>query len=296
MTIRLLSLLALVSLFGHTADVACGQAAPATEMQKTTLPAADYATANEGADSERKRLVQVEAAPVELRVPASYWMAVDPDELAEQMSGGCTPPRVPENLLLVLRHKDAMAEVWLVSSPRYLMRNRDDLEEYVGGFVQAVRQQLGESMSEVSTTYAERDSLIVHRFAFSVTPRTTGGCVGATQAPQAPEKSRFLLVDYFLRPEGEDGLHFRASCRASEEAFEALKSEFEFILSSFSFTGETAEEFFVPDAPAEKVPTADEAAEQVSVSKGQYGWILAAGAIVIIWMLLRRRKRSQAEV
>jgi len=230
---------------------------------------------------------------IELRLPAAYWDAQTGAQIAAGTPGGCAPTRVSPDLLFVIRHLDALAEIWIIRSEEpFLMRDKNDLEAVVNAFTGAIRDRLGETMSDVESEYEERDGMIIHRFAFTAPPQGGGGCVPAQPAAE-PQKLRFMLVHYFLRPEGEDAIFFRASCRATAETFEALEGEINFILSSLRFTGPVAENFFAPDAPQEKLLTADKAAKAVRRPSGVQGWMLAIGMMVIIWMLLRRRKKPE---
>lgn len=231
---------------------------------------------------------------IEFRLPAPYWEAQTGQDIAASAPGGCAPTRVSPDLLFVIRHLDALAEIWIIRNEEpFLMRSKDDMETAVSGFTEAILDRLGESITDVESAYEVRDRMIVHRFAFSAPPQGGGGCV-PVQAAAEQQKMHFVLVHYFLRPQGEDAIFFRASCRASVEAFREMESEIDFILGSMRFTGQIAQDFFVPDAPEEKVLTAAQAAKGARAPSGVQGWMLAVGMIIIIWMLLRRRKKPKA--
>jgi hypothetical protein len=239
----------------------------------------------------------VVAAPLhrlELTLPAPYWSAQTGEELAQDVPGGCAAQQPSPNLLFVLRHKDALAEAWIVRAENtFLMRDRNDLEQFVGGFADALRSQLGEDAPKLETAFSERDDMIIHRISVTTSGGGTGGCAAPGQGGEAPAV-RALIVDFFVRPEGEEATYFRASCRAPAETFAELETEFESILNSIRFTGQTAPNFFQPDAAVERVPTAEQAAKEVKGGRGSYSWILTAGLIMAIWLLLRPRRKKEA--
>ncbi len=230
-----------------------------------------------------------------LRLPAPYWEALTPEEIARQMQGGCAQGRVPASVLLLLRDKDALAEVIISRSDRtFLMRNKGDLEAFEDGFMKAIQDRISGAATDVESTYSERNGMTVHRYGLTAAPSAGGGgCAMPGQQSGPPQKLRFLFVDYFVRPDGEDALYYRASVRAPVDTFKALEPEFEYILDSIRFTGKPADGFFVPDAPEDKVPTAKEAAKSVGAHGGTSGWMLAAALMVAIWLMLRRRKKPQ---
>lgn len=230
---------------------------------------------------------------LQIRLPAPYWEALTAQEVARHMQGGCNRGQVPPDLVFVVHDRDALTQVLVTRSDRsFLMRDKNDLEAFEKAFMEAEQKQLGEKASDVESGYEERDGMIVHRFAVTAAPSPGGGCAMASQRQAAPQKLRFVFVDYFLRPEGEDALYYRASAAAPLETYQELKPEFDFILANVQFTGKLADQFFAPDAPAEKVPTAKQAAKSVGGSNPVQGWMLAAGMIVVIWLLLRRRRRQ----
>jgi hypothetical protein len=238
--------------------------------------------------------ITLEEARLRLKKPAPYWEQMTPEELTEQAPGGCVPAQTPPNLLLVLNHRDAPVVLGVLrGGDTFLMRNRDDLEAYVDGLTQPIRQQLGEE-AEIETEFSRRNGMPVHRVSFTASAGAAGGgCAPAQQGQQ--QELQFIIVDYFIRPADGDATYFRISCRGEDGAFEDVRNEVEFILASVEYTGDLAEDFFVPDAPDEKVPTAEQAAEAAGGGgETQWGWMLAAGMIVVIWFLLRKRGKKQA--
>ncbi|MFW6118705.1 MAG: hypothetical protein ACOC7S_00055 [Planctomycetota bacterium] len=230
---------------------------------------------------------------IEFRLPAPYWDHEDRQDLAERISGGCMGRQLPPGLLHVATHQDAGAFVQLnEGSRRFLMRNREDLETFVNGTVQAVTDQISKSGEVLSTEWQERNGMIIHRFSFKAAVGGGGGCMAPGGGGGEQRTMRWLFVDIFLRPEGEDAVNYQMRCMAPDEAFEALRPEIDFIVSSFHYTGTLAEEFFVPDATADKVPTAEEAAESVKGDGGLPTWLMLGGLFIVIWMLLRRKKEK----
>jgi hypothetical protein len=231
---------------------------------------------------------------LELRLPAGYWEALTPQQIAQHMQGGCTQGQVPADLVFVVQDRDALAQVVITRSARsFLMRDKSDLETFENGFMQAVQGRIGGGADDVESSYEERDGMIVHRFGLTAAPSAGGGCAMGPQQSAPPQKLRFVFVDYFLRPQGEDALYYRASARAPVDVYEELKPEFESILASVRFRGKLADQFFDPQAPEDKVPTAKQAAKDLSSRNPLSGWMLAVGLMMIIWLMLRRRRQQQ---
>jgi len=239
-------------------------------------------------------IVRDDANQLELKLPAPYWNYRDRRQLLSTTQGGCARPRIPESLLFVLEHKDALARAWCEKGTRpFLMRDRGDLETFVNGFVEAIRKQVGAAIEDAEAVYQERDGMIVHRWAFTM-PVRSGGC--GAQAPAGPQqKMRYVFVQYFVRPKDSDALDFKLLCMAPVEVMAELKPELEYIIGGFRYTGAVAEDFFVPDAPEGKVPGAKGGEQAAGVSGASRYWLLlAVGLIVTVWLLSRRRKKTQA--
>ncbi len=248
------------------------------------------------APQEKGILIKDAFRRLELRLPAAYWDCYDAQKVAAQAGSGCAGPRTSPDLMFVLDHKDAPANVWCEAGSRpFLMRNEDDMEDFVGGFIGAVRAQAGEAMQELESSYDERQGgIILHRLSFSAPVRAGGGCA-APQAPPGDQPAmRYLFVHLFVRPKGEDAIMFKVSCAAPEAVFEELVPEFEFIISSLRYTGEVAPEFFAPDASEDKILSAKDAARAVGGGGAGQPWLLYVGVVVIVWMVIRRRKKKAA--
>jgi hypothetical protein len=266
------------------------EAAPAAAALPAAQPAAAPAGPGVPLSSPENRL--------ELRAPAAYWEAQTGKEIAQKLQGGCGQ-QVPPDLVFVLQHRDAPAQVIITRSAKpFLMRNKDDLEAFEQGFMKAVKERVSGQVSDEESGYEERDGMVIHRYALTATPSAGGGgCAMAAQSAGPPQKLRFVFVDYFLRPQGEDAVFYRAGCRAFAETYEKMKPEFDSVLSSIHFTGKLADQFFDPAAPVDKVPTAKQAAKEFGGGGGSSSPITAmmlAGALVLaIWLIWRRRKQPQ---
>lgn len=226
---------------------------------------------------------------VEFKLPAPYWEYMDNKALSAQARGGCQPPQVPEDLLFVFAHRDAPAGGRLELVERsYLMRDRAALEDYMEARMAALSSQVGGVMQDVETSYKVEPGMITHRVAFSAAARGPGGCAPAKAAADAP-LMRYVIEHHFVRPEGADALLFTMFSYAPADVFEGLKPEFDLILGSFRYTGETAAEFFAPDAPEDKLLTPADADK--GTRKGS-NWMLPVAMIFIVWMMFRRKKRK----
>jgi len=241
-----------------------------------------------------------EANKVEIVLPAPYWRFYPRSELADMGRGGCGGrPELPPELICAVGHNDAPCVVQCARRPgSYLMRSREDLEAFVEERLAAIKKQLGDRMEIVEpSTYSEVAGATVHRVAFSVPAGGgAGGCAPAAAAEGDGNKMVNLLVNYFMRPVGQDALHYEVNCVAPEAVFEKLKPEVDFIVSHFRYAGETvpAAEFYVPDAPEEKLLTAEDAREDVTPRRRGSPLTFVMLAAVLVWMLWRRRGRAKA--
>jgi hypothetical protein len=228
---------------------------------------------------------------LEFKLPAPYWQHHDPKEMAGRAPGGCAGPRVSPNLLFVLTHKDAAANVWAERLGRpFLMRDKDDLEGYVNAFVEAVARQVGE-VEDLNVSYPQTANPVVHRASFVAPMRARGGCGPRPAAGAEPQKMRYVFLHYFVRPKDADAMAFKVFCAAEAGLFEELEPEFDFIISSLRYTGEVDAQFFVPEAPEEKVLGPKEAARAAG-ARSRFSWMLPIALIMVIWMMMRRKKQQ----
>jgi len=237
-------------------------------------------------------LIKDSARHIEFRLPAGYWEYYDPEALAAQAKGGCSGPRVSPDLVFVLNHKDAPANVWCEFGARsFLMRDENDLEAYVDAFKEAIRTQTGEVLEDVSESYEPGEGMILHRFGFTAPLQARGGCGAPPPVEDAPRMSH-LLVHYFIRPAGSDAMALKLFCAAPEDVFADLEREFDFIAESVRYSGELADAFFVPDAPEDKVLSPKAATKAAGAGGRGFNWLLPVALIVIIWLMIRRRKQA----
>ncbi len=235
-------------------------------------------------------LMKDSARRIEFRLPAGYWEYYDPEALAAQAKGGCAGPRVSPNLIFVLNHKDAPANVWCEFGSRsFLMRDENDLEAYVSAFTQAIRAQTGAVLEDVSDSYERRDGMILHRFGFTAPLPAGRGCGARPPAGDLPRMSH-LIVQYFIRPAGSDAMELKLSCVAPEDVFGELKPEFDFVVDSVRYSGQVDADFFVPAAPEDKVLSPAAAAKGAGAGGRSFSWLLPVALIVIVWLMIRRRK------
>lgn len=269
-------------------------------------PAKDEgATAAPEASVERRDslLLTDQKNSYELRLPAPYWESKTREELdpPQATGGGCAPAqRMPPGLLLFLRNKDAeLAIAYLQKMPDgFLMRNRSDLEKYVDDWKQLFKGEGGESVTFLESKYGERDNLITHRLVFTRQPpaRTgpPGGCAPERAPARGAEKVAYTIADFFVRPADEDARLYRIICIASEEEAESASGEFETLIGSFRFTGQTAEEFFAPDAPEDKLPSLGAQTGAKGGGKSGSSWLMVAMLIVVVvYLMMRRRSRAR---
>lgn len=274
---------------------AAGQPADSETPAIAPAPAADTLVRGEG-----PLVYRDEAVRIALPVPAPYWDVYGRDRMAAGASGGCGGGQIPPDLLCVLSHKDAECWVEVRMMPRtFLMRSKDDLESFVNAITQEVKSQLGEQAKVTEApNYIGRDDMIVHRMAFEAPLRGASGGGCAPPAPATGKRMTHLLVDCFLRrADGEkDARHYELHCVGASDAFEQLRPEVEAIVAGFRYTGPVmaVDEFYVSDAPEDKLLTPTDARPVGGREGGGRGWLWAVALVMFIWMLRRRRKPKAA--
>ena len=232
------------------------------------------------ADEQGHLIIEDNVDLYSLSLPGRYWKCRTANQLvadAGQQGGGCAPAGgVPPGLLLVAQNRDAPAVMTLELMPkRFLMRSRDDLEKYVNGRHEMIRQRGGAGVEPGPASCSESHGMILARAVFTASGRG--------------QKQNYLLVLHFVRPQGEDARLYQLACIAPEEDFGWLSEDFEHIIASFRFTGTASAEFFAPDAPAEKLPSVEEASAGAGCGRGYAGMILASAVVFAVYLLVRRR-------
>jgi len=108
-----------------------------------------------------------------LTLPGAYWNPRTTAQLTGETgsgSGGCTPAGggTPPGLLLLIQNEDAPAVMTLeLPGARFLMRNQDDLENYVDELRGRLMKRGGAGIELTSSSYDERDGMIAARATFS---------------------------------------------------------------------------------------------------------------------------------
>ncbi len=218
-----------------------------------------------------------------IRLPAPYWECKSPGQISRERGGGgglsCSSgSQVPSSLLLVVRNKDAQAVASLeLQKDRFRMRGKPDLEEYVKKRQNKMMKQ-GGAFNVEESEYTQEKGMIIHRATYSAT--------------QNKGRQKYLLVDYFVRPRGQQARVYRLACVATPDAFERLKKDYESIINSFEYTGKLADSFFTPDASAGELPSVEKEGGGSGSWGGQYsGMIIAMGIVFLLYMFFRRRSQ-----
>ncbi len=229
--------------------------------------------------------------------PGHDWEAVTVHELeAQAQGGGCARQgKLPPGFLLGMRNKDAEAEVVVQKLPEtFLMRNEDDLENYIEAWGQMVKSRAGGSVGIAESSYEDRDGMILHRYVFSGVPSSGGAGGGCRPAPsRPPEPLTFMIAAFLVREQGGDARLYRIICTATEQVFDEQSEDFERLLASFRYTGTIAEEFFVPDAPEEKLLPVEEAEPSRKPAGSSFGVILAVLIVFFVYYVIRRGSRRK---
>ena len=224
-----------------------------------------------------------------LRIPADYWTFKSPEQLRRQVEGapgGCVPGGgIPDSLLLVIQNKDAptTGASLEVLPLRFLLRDEEDLRRYARQQERSVLQRLRGEAELAGSDTEQRDGMIVHSSRYTLKERD--------------RELHVILTNFLLRPPGEDMMIFQLQAFAPSEWFDLVEEDFAIIAGSFVYTGETARDPFVPDAPEEKLPFADGAPGGAMRSGGFVG--IAAGLVIfaLAYMIIKKiTRRDPTEI
>lgn len=257
-------------------QTASASTAPSAEMEDRGFP--DIRETSEG-----EVIVRDSIHKFKLRLPAPYWECKAPGQISQESGrggtgAGCSASReVPDSLLLVIRNADARAAASLeLKNERFRMRGKEDLEEYVDNRHNMVMKEGGGSFNMEDAEFSERDGMIVHKTVYT--------------ASQDRGDQKYVLVDYFVRPEGGEARVYQLACIGTPEAYERLRDDFETITGSFRYTGPLADSFFTPDASAEELPSMEETEGSSDRCGGGYsGMIIAMAVVFLLYMFFRHR-------
>ncbi len=231
---------------------------------------------------------------LEFQLPAPYWEHYTRKDIEANAPGGCNPQRVPADLLFFIRHKDAAVQGRIeLGLDGFLMRNKADMETYIKTFESAI---LGKARGAVEpeSRYLQQQNPIVHQLSFKEPIRTGGGCAGQDEDPGPVQYSRSVTLHYFVRPDGLDAMFYKVLIVAPEETYRQIKGEIDFILSSLHYDGALDAEFFVADAPEDKLLTAKDAERSAKGGK-QSNWPMMLMMAAMVFFLFRRRKKKKEE-
>ena len=255
----------------------CASVAPPRDQKEKGFPVVRTT-------DEREVVVEDTVNDFRLSLPGFYWECKTPGQISSErqgQGGGCSPGgQVPESLLLVVRNEDARAAASLeLKGERFRMRGKQDLEEYLDRRHQMVMEQGGGAFELQDSSYTQKDGMITHRAVF-----TASGDRG---------RQKYVLVDYFVRPEGEKARVYQLACIATPEGYERLKPDFEHLIGSFEFTGQAAEGFFTPEASPAELPKVEESQGPMEQCGGGYsGMFIAAAVVFVIYMLIKKRSQK----
>lgn len=243
-----------------------------------------------GGDAARRDALvrRDEAHALEVTLPAPWWEFVGRQALEQQArGGGCGGGSLPPEVLWAVGHKDALCTVRCRREyDGFLMRDQDGLKGFMDARIDAIRKGAGKEAEEMTgidqAGWSQRGGMWVHRFALEVS------AAGDKRIVQ-------LYVHHFLRPGEGDGnaVLFALNCLASRQAFDELQPELATILGSFRYTGSAAEEFFVPDAPEEKLLTTGDADRGLTQPR-RFTWIYPALIVLVVWAILRRPRTKRS--
>jgi len=259
----------------------------APPLGASVVPGETAAPADVRKDERGCSVVTDAAHGFRLRMPAAYWECKTPAQLLAEsgaQAGGCAGASgggVPPSLMLLVRHKDAPAAVSLeLQQDRFLLRGKEDLENYMNGRLRILMERGGKALELEKSSYEERAGMIVHRAVF--------------RAQAQDKRQKYLLVDFFVRPEGEDARLYEMACFSTEEAYADMEAEFEQFVGNFEFIGKPAATFFAPDAPLERLPSLDKLQQRGSACGGAYaGMMIAVLVVFAVYMYWTYRRKQQ---
>ncbi len=223
-----------------------------------------------------------------LEIPAPYWTYKSPVQIKKEVEaapGGCVPGRsIPDSLLLVIQNKDAptTGASLEIMPHRFRLRNEDDLFNYLEREESARAEQMRGTGDLTHSDTERRDHLWVHTSYYTLV--------------ENKEEIQVILANFLVRPRDRDVMIYRLQAFAPSEWFHLLEEDFAAIINSFRYTGETAEEFFMPEASEEELPFADgdpPSAGRERWSGGISGFVLTLGAVVVVYIMIKRKGKPE---
>jgi len=237
-----------------------------------------------------------EKESVRITIPAGDWKTMTAEDMQRDAPGGCLPAAgPPEGLVLTIQKTDSQAMGTVSRLPQtFLLRNEEDLRSFIQEMKDAITGT-GEGTEIRSSELTRREGLYVHTMEFVAQPRgLLGGCGATSPSDGQPPRMRYVVRDYFVRPQGEEALLYRVGTMAPAESYEDYAGELETFGTSFEFTGERAEEFFEPDAAEDKLPEVPQASEEECGAFDSPMLIVFAVIVVVLWWWTRRRMKGSS--
>ncbi len=191
---------------------------------------------------------------------------------------------MPESMLLMIENKDAHGTgVSLEKLPhRFMLRDKSDLRDYVARQENAVLAQMEEKGDLVDSHIEILDEMVVYKSFYEFI--------------EQDQDLRVILANYFVRPPQQDIIVFQLQAFALNEWYDLLEQDLKAMAGGFSYTGRVAEEFFQPDAPEEKLPSAH---FERSGSPPQCGGnissiIFVCFSAIAVFLIFKKKSRGSA--
>ncbi len=218
-------------------------------------------------------------------IPAPYWNYKTPSQLQKQhgsQPGGCVPGGgIPESLLLVLQNKDAPSTGVSIErkSQRFLLRGKDDLTDYMSKQEETLLEKMRGSGELLSSRTRTEPGGVVYTAHYEF------------RDPSHEQTLRVIMANILIRPPEQDVIVYQIQAFAHKEWYERLEDDFMELIDSFRYLGEAASQFFVPDAPEEKLPFALDNTQphQPRCGEGISGIVMASAAVLVLYMLYKKK-------
>ncbi len=245
------------------------------------------------------KTVEVKDQQVEMRVPAgSNWQTRRPNGSTGRTPAFCGGPRRGRSrLLLTARHNKYNAGISLARvEEEFVLKNREDLRAYIDKRLKNMKQSEENDITIHTSQLEERNGHVVYRLSFSgpLGGHRGGGCAGASREKQETQ-GRFQIVEHYLRtPETKNARVYRIGAVASENAGDTLNANIRKASASFTFTGETSGNLFVPEVSSSELPSPGKTNAR-GVSNGPWLFIgLIIVTIVVMWHINKRYRSHSA--
>ena len=255
----------------------------------------DNGTETVAAPAEWKTF-EADAGRFQMQLPTGNWKVSNREDIQQRIGKGCIPRQVPKGLLLILENDELKAGLSVFRwDEEVVMKDEAAFDTYVSEQIKQFTSEDNGAPKVVDSSVTRiNDGTYASRFVLEAEIQPgSGGCAPAQAAEGEKAVFRYIIKDLFVRPEGAGTLVlYRAMAPMKKDEVDAALPILEKALDSMNYAGETADRFFIPDAPENKLPSFSPKRER-GTAWGIY--ILIIVGALYLWWRWQRAKRANPD-